>query len=36
MRGSLDQIITFVGLTTFQEEKAELPLQGEKEFPSSM
>jgi hypothetical protein len=36
VRGSLFQIITFIGLTTSHEEKAELSLQLEKEFPITM
>jgi hypothetical protein len=33
MRGSLFQMITFIGLTAPHEEKAELPLKVEKAFP---
>jgi hypothetical protein len=33
MRSSLFQIITFIGLTASQEEKAQLPLLLEKAFP---
>jgi hypothetical protein len=36
MRGSLLQIIMFIGPTASQAEKAELPLQLEKEFPITM
>jgi hypothetical protein len=36
MRGSLFHIITFTGLSTFQEENAELPLQLQKAFPLIM
>jgi hypothetical protein len=32
MRGSLFQIITFIGLTAFQEEKEDLTLQLRKTF----
>jgi hypothetical protein len=33
MTGSSFQIITSIGLTAYQEEKVELPLQLEKAFP---
>jgi hypothetical protein len=36
MRSSLFQIITFIGLTVSREDKAELPLQLEKAFPTAM
>jgi hypothetical protein len=36
IRDYLFQIIVFIELTAFQEEKAELPLQSENAFPTTM
>jgi hypothetical protein len=36
MRGSLFKITTFIELTTTRAVKAELPLQLEKPFPTTM